>query len=181
MIEKTLIVFKPDAVERGLVGEILNRFEKVGLRVLASKTTEVNPEFVAMHYPDDKDYLRTVGERTLQGYAKDGIDPEEIFETSDPLKIGHQVRRWNMDYLARGPVLAFVLEGNRAVEIVRKIVGKTDPSAADPGTVRADYSSDSFDIANREKRSVLNLIHASGNVEEAQAEIKLWFKEEELV
>lgn len=181
MLERTVVVFKPDAVECGLVGEILSRFERVGLLVLTSKTTKVNPEFVAKHYPDKKDYLRTVGERTLQGYAQDEIGPNEIFGTTDPLKIGQQIRRWNMDYLSYGPVIAFVLEGNRAVEIVRKMVGKTDPSAADPGTIRADYSSDSFGIANREKRAVHNLIHASGNVEEAKEEIKLWFSKNELV
>ena len=181
MVECTLIVFKRDSVERGLVGEILNRFEKIGLRVLASKTAKVGPEFVAMHYPDKEDYLKSVGEKTLESYAKEGIDPRDFFGTTDSLKIGQQIRKWNMDYLSTGPVLALVLEGNRAVELVRKIVGKTDPSGSNPGSIRGDYSSDSIDIANRQRRAVRNLIHASSSVEEAEEEIKLWFTEKELV
>lgn len=181
MVERTLIVFKPDSVERGLVGEILNRFEKIGLRVLASKTAKVGPEFVAMHYPDREDYLKSVGEKTLKNYVEEGVDPREVFGTADALKIGQQIRRWNMDYLSRGSVMALVLEGNRAVELVRKIVGKTNPSESGPGSIRGDYSSDSIDIANRERRAVRNLIHASSSVAEANEEIALWFKEKDLV
>lgn len=181
MTEKTVVIFKPDAVERGLVGEILSRFERAGLRILGTKTVKVNPSFVAKHYPDKEDYLRSVGQHTLEGYAKVGADPQEILGTVDPLKIGAMIRRWNMDYLAKGPVIAAVLAGERAILNVRKIVGKTDPSAADPGTVRADYSSDSFETANREHRSVRNLVHASGSADDSAYEIKLWFKGEELV
>jgi nucleoside-diphosphate kinase len=181
MLERTVIVFKPDAVERGLVGEVLSRFEKVGLRIVGSKTVQVDKKFVSLHYPDRSSYLRSVGKKTLEGYIKDGIDPKEIFGTSDPLKIGKKIRRWNTVYLSGGSVIAFVLEGERAVAIVRKMVGKTNPSVADPGTIRADYSSDSFELANREHRSVRNLIHASGTAEEAKEELRLWFKDHELI
>ncbi len=181
MSEKTVVVFKPDSVEGGLVGEILSRFERAGLRIVGSKTLTVTREFVSRHYPDKEEYLRSVGERTLEGYAKDDLDAKEIFGTEGPLKIGKLVRNWNMDYLAEKRVIAVVLEGERAIANVRKIVGKTDPSTADPGTVRADYSSDSFGVANKEHRSVRNLVHASGSIEDAKYELKLWFKSEELV
>lgn len=180
MMERTVVVLKPDAVERGLVGEILSRFERAGLRIAGSKTVKVSAGFVAQHYPDKEDYLRSVGEHTLEEYAKNGIDPKEIFETADPIQIGRKIREWNMSYLSQGSVVAVVLEGNAAIELVRKLVGKTDPTAAEPGTIRRDYSSDSFAVANREKRSVRNLMHASGSREDARYELNLWFRDTEL-
>lgn len=176
-----MIVFKPDSVDRGLVGEILARFEHAGLRIVGSKTLSVTEEFVAHHYPDKSDFLRSMGMKTLENYAEAKIDPLKEIGTDDPVEIGRRIRRWNMEFLSRGPVIAFVLEGNHAVANVRRLVGKTIPSTADAGTIRGDYSIDSSILANREKRAVQNLVHASGTVEEAQEEIKLWFKSAELV
>lgn len=181
MAERTVVVFKPDAVERGLVGDILSRFERPGLRIVGSKTLTVTREFVALHYPDKADFLRSMGMKTLENYAEYGLDPIKELGTDDPVEIGGRIRQWNMDFLSKGPVIAFVLEGNHAVANVRRLVGKTIPSAADAGTIRGDYSIDSSILANREKRAVRNLVHASGTIEEAKEEIKLWFKPEELV
>jgi nucleoside-diphosphate kinase len=181
MMERTVVVFKPDSVERGLVGEVLSRFERAGLRIVGSKTLTVTKEFVARHYPDKADFLRSMGMKTLENYAEYGLDPLEELGTDDPVKIGRQIRQWNMEFLSKGSVIAFVLEGNHAVANVRRLVGKTIPSAAESGTIRGDYSVDSSILANREKRAVHNLVHASGTVEEAQEEIKLWFKPIELV
>lgn len=181
MTERTIVVFKPDSVERGLVGEILLRFERAGLRIVGSKTVKVTEEFVAQHYPDREDFLRGMGLKTLENYQQYGLDPTKELGTDDPVKIGRQIRRWNMEFLAKGPVIAFVLEGNHAVDNVRRLVGNTIPSFADPGTIRGDFSNDSSILANREKRAICNLVHASGVVKEAEEEIKLWFKEEELV
>jgi len=181
MAERTMVVFKPDSVERGLVGEIMARFERAGLRIVGSKTLTVTEEFVSHHYPDKPDFLRSMGMKTLENYAEDGLDPIKELGTDDPVKIGSQIRRWNMEFLSRGSVIAFVLEGNHAVANVRRLVGKTIPSMAESGTIRGDYSVDSSILANREKRAVQNLVHASGTVEEAQEEIKLWFKPIELV
>lgn len=180
-MERTIVIFKPDAVERGLVGEILSRFERAGLRIVGSKTLTVTREFVARHYPDRIDFLRSMGMKTLESYAEQGLDPLKELGTDDPVKIGRQIRQWNMEFLSRGPVIAFVLEGNHAVANVRRLVGKTIPSAAESGTIRGDYSVDSSILANREKRAVHNLVHASGTVEEAQEEIKLWFSDKELI
>lgn len=176
-----MVVLKPDSVEGGLVGEILSRFERAGLRIVGSKTIRVTKEFVSIHYPDKTDFLRSMGTKTLGEYAAKGLDPAKELGTDDPVKIGQQIRQWNMEFLSHGPVIAFVLEGNNAVSNVRKLVGNTIPSLAEPGTIRGDYSVDSADLGNREKRAVRNLVHASGNVKEAKEEIKLWFKESELV
>ena len=176
-----MIVFKPDSVERGLVGEILARFEHAGLRIVGSKTLTVTEEFVSHHYPDKTDFLRSMGVKSLENYAETGLDPVKEIGTDDPVEIGRNIRKWSMEFLSRGPVIAFVLEGNNAVANVRRLVGKTIPSTADAGTIRGDYSVDSSILANREKRAVHNLVHASGTVQEAQEEIKLWFKPPELV
>jgi nucleoside-diphosphate kinase len=181
MKERTVVVFKPDAVERGLVGEILSRFERMGIRIVGSRTAVVGEDLVALHYPDDEEYLRSVGVKALSDYESRGEDPKKAFGSDDPVEIGRKVRNWNMHYLSQGPVMAFVLEGDGAVKTVRKIVGVTNPVVADIGTVRGDYSLDSIETANKERRSVRNLIHASGSVKEAKQEIKLWFKEEELI
>ncbi len=176
-----MVVFKPDSVERGLVGEILTRFEHAGLRIVGSKTLTVTEDFVARHYPDKPDFLRSMGMKTLENYAEVGLDPIKELGTDDPVEIGRRIRRWNMEFLSKGPVIAFVLEGNHAVANVRRLVGKTIPSTAEAGTIRGDYSVDSSILANRERRAVHNLVHASGTVEEAEEEIKLWFKPSELV
>jgi nucleoside-diphosphate kinase len=181
MAERTMVVFKPDSVERGLVGEILGRFERAGLRIVGSKTLTVTKEFVAHHYPDKTDFLRSMGMKSLQNYVEAGLDPIKEIGTDDPVKIGSNIRQWSMEFLSRGPVIAFVLEGNQSVANVRRLVGKTIPATAESGTIRGDYSVDSSILANREKRAVHNLVHASGTVAEAKEEIKLWFKENELV
>jgi len=181
MLERTVVIFKPDAVERGLVGEILSRFEKAGLRIVGAEVVQVDKEFVFQHYPDEEGFLRGMGEKTLKDCADHSLDPKKEVGTDDPLEIGRQIRRWNMESLSRGPVAAFVLEGNHAIANVRKLVGATIPSLAAPGTIRGDYSTDSAVRANREKRAVQNLIHASGDRKEAETELKLWFKDEELL
>lgn len=181
MTERTVVVFKPDSVERGLVGEILARFERAGIRIVGSKTVKASKPFIGLHYPDKEEFLRRVGEKTIQEYGDAGLDPKQELGTLNPLELGKQIREWSVEYLAEGPVIAFVLEGPQAVKIIRKMVGALSPSTSAPGTIRGDYSVDSSFVANRERRSIRNLIHASGNPEEAQEEIKLWFKEDELV
>lgn len=175
MIEKTLAVIKPDGVQRGLVGNIMNRFEKAGLKIVAMKMMHADEKLVSEHYSDDEDYLESVGEKALQGAKERGV---EMNETA--LEIGQRVREFNVRYITTGPVIAFVLEGNTAVQTVRNIIGGTNPLSADMGTIRGDLTIDDFTQADAEKRSVRNLMHASGDVEEAEREIPLWFSEEEI-
>jgi len=180
MTEKTVVLIKPDGIARSLVGEIITRFEKVGLKIVAMKMIWVEKDLVGKHYSDNTEYLKSIGEKTLQNYEKYGLDPNESLGTKDPVKIGEKVRGMNMEFMSSGPVLAMLLEAPGVVELVRKMVGSTFPQAATPGTIRGDYSYDSAYNSNVSKRTVRNLVHASGNVEEAEFERKLWFKETEI-
>lgn len=178
--EYSVILVKPDGVRKGIIGDILGRFERVGLKIAAAKLIWVDKSFVGKHYKDDKDYHKSVGIKTLENYKKYGLDPHESLGTKDPVKIGEMVRSWNMDFLSSGPVFAMLLTGSGAVEIVRKIIGNTFPADAQPGTIRGDYSLDSAYLSNAQKRTTQNIIHASGTRQEADFERKLWFKEDEI-
>ncbi len=174
--ERTLVIFKPDVVQRQIVGEFISRFEKKGFKIVGMKLVWAKEELVAKHYVDDESYLKEVGDKAVSNSLARG---EKITET-DPIKIGQRVRQWNIDYLICGPVLAIVLQGPTIVEAVRKIVGSSNPQNADVGTIRADYSPDSFLLANEQGRTTRTLIHASDSVENANREIKLWFSDSEL-
>jgi len=179
--EQSLVLVKPDGVKRGLAGEIITRFEKAGLKIVAMKMIWVDKEFAGKHYPEERtELLEGIGKKTLETYEKYGKDPGEELGTKDALEIGRMVNRWNMDFLSSGPVVAILLEGPHAIENVRMVVGATLPVFADPGTIRGDYSLDSPALANERKRSVHNLVHASGNSEEAEYEKQLWFRNEEI-
>ena len=147
MIDQTLVLVKPDGVQRGLVGEILQRFEKVGLKIIGMKMVWVDAAFAKKHYKAHVDKPFYLGLETM---------------------------------ITEGPVVAVALEGIHAVELVRKIVGPTEPKSAPPGTIRGDYAHVSYAYADRKGIAIKNLIHASGNIEEAKAEIQLWFGKEEL-
>ena len=150
MIERTLVLLKPDAVKRGLMGRVISRFEDAGLKVVGSKMVLINEEFGKKHYYD---IAARRGEKVLQVLLK---------------------------FMTTGPVMALCLEGVNAVENVRKLVGGTEPKSALPGTIRGDFAHVSFAYADGQNKAIENLIHASGNAEEAKQEIALWFKAEEL-
>lgn len=153
-VERTLIVFKPDAVQRGIVGEILSRFERVGLKIVGVKMVSPDRDHFYHHYEDIGKMVTRRGEQTFNV---------------------------TLDMMMDGPVIAMVLEGVESVAVVRKIVGPTEPKAADMGTIRGDYSHISFGYADECNKGVPNLIHASGDSTEAVEEIKHWFKPEELL
>lgn len=175
MIERSLILIKPDGVKRGLVGEILMRFERVGLKIVAAKMVQATEQMGVDHYPSSQEWLSTVGARTIDDCEKYGIDLMANMGTTDAVEIGKIVKQWNVDFLTSGPVMAFVLEGVNAIERVRSLAGSTIPAKSAPGTIRGDYSLDSAIVANKLKRTIYNLIHASGSTQEAEEEIKLWF------
>ena len=174
-MERTLVLIKPDAFKRGLVGEIISRFERVGLKLEGMKIINATTEIVEKHYPDDKNWIRSVGKKTIDTYEKYNLNIIEDLGTNDALKIGKLVRKWLIQHLTSGPVLVLILSGNHAVEIVRKIVGNTVPLFAELGTIRGDFSIDSPDLSAQERRVLQNLVHASETVEEAKREISLWF------
>lgn len=181
MKERSVVLVKPDGVARGLVGEIISRFEKAGLKIVAAKMIWVDKDMVAKHYPDSRtELLAGIGQKTLETYEKYGKDVNEELGTMDPLVIGKMVNDWNMEFLSSGPVMALLLEGVHAIDNIRMITGNTLPVFAAPGSIRGDYSIDSPALANAKKRSVHNLVHASGNAEEAKYEEQLWFHEKEI-
>ncbi|MCA9371715.1 nucleoside-diphosphate kinase [Candidatus Woesebacteria bacterium] len=181
-MEQTLVVFKPDAVARGLVGEILQRFERVGLKIVAMKMLNVSKELADKHYPASREaFINGMGKKTLENYQNMGIDPQKEFGSNDPHVIGLKIREWLVDMITADPVIAIVLEGPHAVELVRKLVGHTLPLSSSPGTIRGDYSFDSSYLANTGNRPIKNLLHASGELEEAKYEVDLWFDKGELV
>lgn len=151
MIRRTLVLLKPDAVQRGLIGRIIERFENAGLKIVAAKMIWVDVNLADKHYDD-------LGKRR-----------------------GEQVKKRMIEFLTKtGPVLALVLEGVEAVDVVRKIVGGTEPKSALPGTIRGDFAHLSLEYGNSKNKGVPNLIHASGSIEEAKREIELWFKPSEI-
>ena len=179
--EKTVVIVKHDGVARGLMGDIIKRFEKIGLKLVALELIQSTEDMGAAHYPGPEKWLRTVGNRTLADYAEKGLDPRKEFGTADAIEIGKMVRQWNIEYLAYGPVLAMIWEGPNAVSLARKLIGDTRPAYALPGTIRGDFGLDNPDLANSQKRPMYNLVHASGEIAEAEQEIQLWFGKSEII
>lgn len=180
-MEQTLIIIKPDAIQRGIIGDIITRFEKVGLKIVGSKMFVPTEELLNQHYPvERKEFIEGMGHKTLDNYKELGINPHDHFKTDDAYKIGLVVQKWLVDFMVSAPVLAIVLQGPHAIEVVRKIRGHTLPLKAQPGTITGDYSFDSSSLANNDMRPIRNLVHASGNEEEALFEINLWFDKNEL-
>ncbi len=177
LTERTLVLLKPDAIKRGLVGRILTRFEEVGLKIVALKMVKISRDFAENHYPNTPEWIKGMGEKTLNSYREHGKDPIAELGTDDPMKIGEMIKGWNVDYLTSGPIVALVLEGVHAISVVRKLCGFTLPANADPGTIRGDFSITSPIVANELKRAVRNLIHAAGDPEEAAQETAYWFPE----
>ena len=152
-VERTLIVFKPDAVQRGIVGEILSRFEQVGLKIVATKMIAPTKDHYYRHYEEIGKMITRRGKSTFD---------------------------ITLEMMVQGPVIAMVLEGVEAVALVRKLVGTTEPKSALPGTIRGDFSHMSFGYADNESKGIPNLIHASGDAKEAEQEISHWFSDDEL-
>ena len=151
MIEKTLVLIKPDGVQRSLMGSIISRFENAGLKIIGMKMKWINKEFAMKHYTEDIEKRR-----------------------------GKIVRDKLIDFITQGPVLAMCLEGVNAIENVRKLVGDTEPRKSMPGTIRGDLAHVTYDYADGKNIAVKNLIHASSDKNDAEYELKLWFSDEEL-
>ena len=152
-IQRTLVVLKPDTVQRGIVGEVISRFERVGLKIVGMKMVMPDEDHYRAHYDEIGEMIARRGEQAFQ---------------------------YNVEYMMTGPVIAIVLEGVEAVPLVRKIVGPTEPKSAEMGTIRGDFAHMSFGYSDAKRIGVPNLVHASGSVSEAKKEIALWFKGDEL-
>ena len=173
--ERTVVLIKPDGVKRGLIGEVISRIERRGLKVISLSMISPTRKQIDGHYPKDLAWVKRLGEKSLATYAKYGWDAKREMGTKDPMKIGKSVRKWILDFMTSGPSVKIVVEGIHAVDMVRKLVGNSIPALAEMGTIRGDFSVDSAAAANREKRAVYNLVHASETEAEARHEIKHWF------
>src|SRR3989338_3095239 len=151
MIERTFVAIKPDGVQRAIIGRIIQRFEDAGLKIIGMKMKWVDKDFASRHYTED------IAERR-----------------------GKHVRNWLLDFITKGPVIAMVLEGVEAIEVVRKLIGGTEPKTAAPGTIRGDFTHVSYGMGDKMKRTIPNVVHASANKADAEHEIALWFTVDEL-
>lgn len=175
--EQTLVLIKPDGVQRSLIGEIICRYERSGLKLAGMKMVLPTAELVEKHYLVDPEWRVKTGQKTIESYRKKGKTPP----SEDPLKVTEIILNNLKKYMVQGPVVAMVWRGMHAVGIVRKITGGTEPLTSDVGTIRGDLTIDSYEVADIDTRAVRNLIHASGSTDDAEKEIALWFNKEELI
>ncbi len=175
--ERTLIVIKPDGIQRSLIGEIIGRYERIGLKLAGVKMLLPTAEFIEKHYTLDPEWMMKTGLKSIKGYTDKGQKPP----STDPIKVSEKVLTVLKKYMTSGPVIAMVWQGAHAVQVVRKITGSTEPLTSDVGTIRGDFVLDSYAMSDADVRAIRNLIHASGSVKEAEDEIKLWFKDHELM
>ncbi|MCL4383878.1 nucleoside-diphosphate kinase [Patescibacteria group bacterium] len=175
--EKTLVIVKPDGVQRSLIGEVIKRYEQTGLKLVALKMLIPSLDLALQHYSIDPGWAKRLGDKTFETMKARGekipnMTPEEYAET---------IRTTLKTYLSSGPVVVMIWQGMNAIGIVRKITGATEPLSSTPGTIRGDYTIDSYSAGNTDNRAVRNIIHSSGSQDEAEKEIKLWFKPEEIL
>jgi len=177
MLERSLVLIKHDGVTRGLIGKIISRFEDIGLKIIGIKMILADEELAKHHYKLDKEWAKNVFEKTKTTHEREGRN----FIFKDYMEFGAIIQKWNIDFLREGPVVALVVEGPGVVEIIRKLVGSTEPRQATPGTIRGDFAmTESYALANDKQRVLRNLVHASDSAENAEREIDLWFNEEEM-
>ncbi len=175
--ERTFVIIKPDGIQRSLIGEIIKRYEQVGLKLLAMKMLVPTIKQVEEHYTLDPNWRRITGEKTIKGYKDKGLPPP----SEDPLEITAIILANLKKYMSAGPVIAMIWQGAHAVKIIRKLTGGTEPLTSDVGTIRGDYVLDSYQMTDADGRAIRNLVHASGSPAEAEMEIKHWFKENEII
>jgi nucleoside-diphosphate kinase len=174
--ERTLVLIKPDGVERAIIGRVISKFEDAGLKVVAMKLIKADEDKVGKHYVYDEGWLVSVGSKAKKSMKEKGTDTAET-----ELEIGKRVRGLLIKELTRSPIVALVLEGYATTEVARKIAGPTEPKKADPSTIRGGFTSDSYELADAFKRPVRNVVHVSESREIAEKEIRLWFEDSEIL
>lgn len=177
--ERTFVILKPDALQRSLVGEIIRRFEATGLKLVGLKftlLTQAHEDALWKHYNKDDAWFLKKGTRMAQERQAAGLPVDK-----EAIEYGKDIIRALIKFMTAGPVVMMVWQGNQSVAVVKKLVGDTEPSSSDVGTIRGDFTLDSYGIASVDDRAVRNLIHCSDEPSEAQREIGLWFKPDELL
>jgi len=174
--EQTFVIVKPDGVQRSLIGEIIKRFERVGLKIVAMKFLVPTEEQCWKHYNKDDEWFTEKGALIVKDRKAAGVVVDK-----EVIEYGKDIVKQLADFMTSGPVLAMVIEGNQAVGIVKKLVGGTEPLTSDVGTIRGDFTVDSYALSGVDGRAVRNLIHCSDKPEEAEREIKIWIKNDEII
>ncbi|MEK7100096.1 MAG: nucleoside-diphosphate kinase [Patescibacteria group bacterium] len=174
--QRTFVIIKPDGVQRSLIGEIIRRFERTGLKLIGLKLTVLDSDRIWKHYNKDDAWFIKKGTKIAEDRAAAGLSAEK-----EPIEYGKDIIRALEKFMTSGPVVMMAWEGNEAVNVVKKIVGETEPATSDVGTIRGDLTIDSYNIAAIDDRAVRNLIHCSDEPDNAEFEIGLWFKEDELI
>lgn len=174
--QQTFLLVKPDGVQRSLVGDIIKRLERTGLKIVALKMVLPTREQLVAHYNKSDEWFLQKGTKIAEGRKENGLPVDK-----EPIEYGRDIINQLVSFMSSGPCVAMVLQGNQAVNVVKKIVGGTEPSTSDVGTIRGDLTIDSYEHAGVQERAVRNLIHCSDVPEEALREIQVWFKPEELL
>jgi len=175
-IERTMIAIKPESIQRQIIGELISKFERRGLKMTACKLVAPDAGLIGQHYADDEEWYVSSGTKTRENYEKRG--EKNLLE---PIEYGKRTREKLMESLRDRPILVMIWQGPHAVALGRKTAGSTNPLTADIGSIRGDYSHDSYEVSDGTGRAIQTLVHASGSVEEAEREIKIWFKPEEII
>jgi nucleoside-diphosphate kinase len=175
-IERTLIAIKPESIQRHLIGEFVTKFEHRGLKLVACKLVAATKEQVEKHYPDDEAWYVSSGTKTYNNYKEKGIDPGMT-----PIELAKRTRQRLVEHLTDRPLILMIWQGPHAVALGRKTAGATNPLIADIGSIRGDYSMESYELADDIERAIHTLIHASGSIKEAEEEIDIWFNRDEIL
>lgn len=175
--ERSFVILKPDAVQRSLIGEIIQRVERVGYKLVAAKFIVPTEDQLWQHYNKSEEWFIKKGQAIVDRKIAQGLPVEK-----EAVEYGKDIIRGVIKFMMAGPVLAMVWEGNQAIAVIKKMVGSTDPLSSDVGTIRGDYSLDSFSIVEHDDRgTVRNLIHCTDDVAEYEREVNIWFKPDEII
>jgi nucleoside-diphosphate kinase len=174
--ERTFVLIKPDAIQRSLIGEIIKRIERTGLKLVAMKTLVPQDKVCWDHYNKDEAWFLAKGTKAVENLKAHGLSI-----TKEPIEYGKDIIKGCVDLLTSGPCVAMVWEGNQSIAIVKKLVGGTEPTTSDVGTIRGDFTLDSYSLANIDNRAIRNLVHCTDNLADGEREINLWFKPEEII
>jgi len=173
--ERSLVILKPDAIQRGLIGELIKRIERSGLKIIALKMTNATEDQCWTHYNKDDAWFKEKGEKLVENRKARGMELAK-----EPIEYGRDIIAALIKFMTCGPVIPMIIEGNQSVAIVKKLVGGTEPTTSDVGTMRGDFTIDSYELANMDERAIRNLIHCSDEAKEAEREIDIWFKNDEI-
>lgn len=173
--EKCLVLLKPDCVLRNLIGKFIEKLETAELTIIGMKMMKPSEALIAKHYIDDHDWLISAGKKR---WKRD--HPDEELPEAEAIQIGQTIRQFLIEGMSHQRIVALVIQGVNAIQHLRKLAGSTEPLSADPSTLRGTYSTDSYEIANNEHRSIQNLIHVSDSIASSDREIKIWFKQDEI-